>query len=236
MKNKVVILVSFVVIIFIIVIAKKFVVNDHDSINNLLYEKYGENFKIVHDSGNEYEGGLLPSFKKTGYKNVIASSENKEEIKFNVRLKLSPLEIERDDYIPTVIAYNTSKKIEANYKLGSKMYVHTSANVSECDGKITNSFFDSIKAKGSIVISIYSEVGENQFNYTEYLNKIAKEFNFDSTTMTGIIRLYLIKENGIQKIEDYYKNNNDTVKVENKDLEIRKKYFKSTNKDYYINF
>lgn len=235
MKKKVIILISFIVIVCVVGIFRSMSASNYDEIKNLLYEKYGENFKIVHDMGNEYEGGLLPSFKKTGYKNVIASSENNEEIKFNVRLKLNPLEIVNDDYVLSNIAYNTSKEIEKNYSIGNKMYVYTSAAEYKCDGKAVNSFFDNLEGKGSIGISIYVEGLDSKLNYKEYLNKIIEAFNFDSNTK-GTIILYSIKENGIQKIKDYYKNSKDMVKVENSDLEIRRKYFETQNKDDFINF
>lgn len=236
MKNRVIILISGIAIILIVaVLIGIIVLNNPNKIKDLLHEKYGEDFKIVHDSGNEYEGGVLPSFKKTGYKNVIASPVDNKEIKFNVRLKLKPLEIAKDDYIPASIAYNTSKKIENNYKIGEKMYVYTSASGYECDGKITNSFFDNIKGKGSISISIYVEGLDKKNNYTEYLTKIVKALNFDSNT-TGVIRLYSIKENGVEKIKEYYKNSKDTVKVENSAVNLKKKYFETQNKDYFIKF
>ena len=236
MKNKVIILISFIAIIFIVLLVVGSVFfNKSNKIKDLLHEKYGENFKIVHDNGNEYEGGVLPSFKKTGYKNVIASPVNNKEIKFDVRVKLDPLEIAKDDYISSTIAYNTSKEIEKNYKIGKKMYVYTSASGYECDGKITNSFFDNIKGKGSISISIYAEGLDKKNNYTEYLNKIVKALNLDNNT-TGTIRLYSIKENGVEKIKDYYKNSKDTVKVENSAVNIKKKYFETQNKDYFIKF
>ena len=86
MKNKSIVLISFIAIIFIVtillIVIKIF--NNSNKIYELLYEKYGENFKIVHNSGNEYESGVLPTFKKTGYKNVVAAPVNNEEIKFNV--------------------------------------------------------------------------------------------------------------------------------------------------------
>lgn len=236
MKKKVIILIGLITIMLIVALLVGIIFfNNSNKRNDLLHEKYGENFKIVHDSGNEYEGGLLPSFKKTGYKNVIASPVNNKEIKFDVRLKLKPFEIVKDDYIPASIAYNTSKKIENNYKIGKKMYVYTSASGYECDGKITNSFFDNIKGKGSISISIYVEGLDKKNNYTEYLNKIVKALNFDSNT-TGTIRLYAIKENGVEKIKDYYKNSKDTVKVENSAVNLKKKYFETQNKDYFIKF
>ena len=236
MKKKVIILIGLITIMLIVALLVEIIFfNNSNKINDLLHEKYGENFKIVHDSGNEYEGGLLPSFKKTGYKNVIASPVNNKEIKFDVRLKLKPFEIVKDDYIPASIAYNTSKKIENNYKIGKKMYVYTSVSGYECDGKITNSFFDNIKGKGSISISIYAEGLDKKINYIEYLNKIVKVLNIDSNT-TGVIRLYSIKENGVEKIKDYYKNSKDTVKVENSAVNLKKKYFETQNKDYFIKF
>lgn len=237
MKNKVIILISFIAIIVVglLLVVGIGLFNKSNKIKDLLNEKYGEDFKIVHDNGNEYEGGVIPSFKKTGYKNVIASPEDNKEIKFNVRLKLNPLEIVKDDYIPASIAYNTSKKIENNYKIGNKMYVYTSASGYECDGKLRNSFFDNIKGKGSISISIYVEGLDKKTNYTEYLNKIVRALNLDSNT-TGTIRLYSIKENGVEKIKDYYKNSKDTVKIENSAVNIKKKYFETQNKDYFIKF
>lgn len=237
MKNKIIVLVSVIAIIVVGLLLAVGIglFNKSNKIKDLLYEKYGEDFKIVHDSGNEYEGGVIPSFQKTGYKNVIASPEDNKEIKFNVRLKLKPLEIVKDDYIPASIAYNTSKKIENNYKIGKKMYVHTSASGYECDGKVTNSFFDNVKGKGTISISIYVEGLDKKTNYTDYLNRIVKALNLDSNT-TGTIRLYSIKENGVEKIKDYYKNSKDTVKVENSAVNIKKKYFETQNKDYFIKF
>ncbi|MCR5147090.1 MAG: hypothetical protein K6B70_07125 [Clostridia bacterium] len=158
MKNKVIILVSVIVIIAVGLLLGVGIglFNKSNKIKDLLNEKYGEDFKIVHDNGNEYEGGVIPSFKKTGYKNVIASPVNNKEIKFNVRLKSKPLEI-------------------------------------------------------------------------------VKDLNFDSNT-NGTIRIYSIKDNGIEKIKDYYKNSKDTVKVENSNVSIRRKCFETTNKDYFVNF
>ena len=234
MKNKVIILISFITIILLIIGIIAF--NNSNKINNLLYEKYGENFEIVFDGGDEYESGLFPTFKKTGYKNLIASPKNNKEIKFDVRLKLNPLEIVRDDYISANIAYNTSKKIETNYRIGNKIYVHTSAAEYECDGKITDSFFDNINGQGSIGISIYVGGLDNYFNYTEYLNGILKDLNFDSMTK-GAISLYFIKENGIEKIKNYYKKSKDRVEIENSgSFDVLTKYFKTTNKDYFIKF
>ena len=79
----------------------------------------------IDDFGDEYEVGLFPTFKKTGYKNVIAALKNNTEIKFAVRLKKKPLEIVSDDYISANIAYNTSREVETNYKIGDKIYVYT---------------------------------------------------------------------------------------------------------------
>lgn len=235
MKKKVIILISFIVIVCVGVIFGAMSSGNSSEIKNLLYEKYGENFKIVHDSGDEYNGGLLPIFNKTGYKNVIASPENNDEIKFNVRLKSKPLEIANDDYIPANIAYNTAKIIEKNNSIGKKMYVHISTSDYKCNGKITDSFFDNIEGQGSIVISVYVEGLDNKSNCKEYLNKIISDLNFDSKT-TGIIRLYIIKENGVEEIKKYYKNSKDVVKVENADNSIKTKYFETPNKDYFINF
>lgn len=237
MKNRVIVIISFIVaIIFAITLFIGIMIfHNSNRIKTLLYEKYGEKFKIVHDSGNEYESGILPTFQKTGYKNVIVSPENNKEIKFNVRLKTKPLEIANDGYIPAYIAYNTSQKIEKNYKIGNKMYVYTSASEYKCDGKITDSFFDNINGQGSIVISIYVEGLDNKLNCREYLNKILKDLNFDNNT-TGIIRVYSIKVNGVDKIKDYYKNSKDMVSVESSNTNIRNKYFNTLNKDYYINF
>ena len=235
MKKKVIILISFIVIVCVGVIFGAMSSGNSSEIKNLLYEKYGENFKIVHDSGDEYSGGLLPTFNKTGYKNVTASPENNDEIKFNVRLKSKPLEIANDDYIPANIAYNTAKIIEKNNSIGKKMYVHISTSDYKCNGKITDSFFDNIEGQGSIVISVYVEGLDNKSNCKDYLNKIISDLNFDSKT-TGIIRLYIIKENGVEEIKKYYKNSKDVVKVENADNSIKTKYFETPNKDYFINF
>ena len=235
MKKKVIILISLIVIICVVIILEAMSSNNSDKIKILLYEKYGENFKIVHDSGDEYNGGLLPTFNKTGYKNVIASPVNNDEIKFSVRLKSKPLEIANDDYVPANIAYNTAKLIEKNNSIGKKMYVHISTSEYKCNGKITDSFFDNIDGQGSIVISVYVEGLDNKSNCKEYLNNIIADLNFDSKT-TGIIRLYLIKENGVEEIKNYYKISKDIVKVENSDNSIKTKYFETPNKDYFINF
>jgi len=64
---------------------------------------------------------------------------------------------------------------------------------------------------------------------------MVKVLNIDSNT-TGVIRLYSIKENGVEKIKDYYKNSKDTVKVENSAVNLKKKYFETQNKDYFIKF
>lgn len=236
MEKKTIIL---LIVIAIVIAAAVFIgiriFSNSNEIKTLLYEKYKENFKIVHDSGKEYKSGLFPTFQKTGYKNVIAAPENNTEVKFNVRLKLDPMEIVEDDYIPAIIAYNTSKEIEKKYKIGNKMYVHTLASEYKCDGKTTDTFFENIKGRGSIYISIYVEGADNRVNYKDYLNKIIKDLNFDSST-TGSIRLYFVKEKGTGKIKNYYKNSKDMVKVENSANSIKKDYFETPNKDYFINF
>ena len=236
MKKKLTFFIGFIVLILLLIVLLKDVsFNSSDEIKKLLDEKYRENFKIIHDSGNEYKSGLLPTFKKTGYKNVIAMLKDNEDIKFNVRVKINPLEIVEDGYVAAKIACNTSKKIENNYKIGNKIYVHTSAEDYKCDGKMTDSFFDSIDGNGSVVISIYVEGLNNKFNGKDYLNKIINDLKFDSN-QNSKIRLYLIKENGIEKIKNYYKNSKDLVKVENSDGIIKKNYFEKINKNNFIIF
>lgn len=237
MKNKVIIIIGCIAVVLItgIVLIGVRVFSNSKKIKNLLYEKYGEDFILVHNNGNEYESGLLPTFKKTGYKNYIVSPRSNREIKFSVRVKTNPLEIDRDDYVPASIAYNTSKKIEKNYKIGTKMYVHTSAADYKCDGKLTDSFFDNINGKGNVSISIYVEGLDSKFNSKEYLNKLVRDLNFDSNT-TGTIRVYSVKKDGVEKIQKYYIDSKDLIKVENSNNKVKKKYFESTNKDFYINF
>ena len=237
MKKKTIIIISVIAVIFVIAIfiGIRFFCGNSNEIKTLLNEKYKENFKIVHDSGKEYNGGLFPTFQKTGYKNVIAAPINNTEVKFNVRLKLDPMEIVDDDYIPAKIAYNTSREIEKNYKIGNKMYVHTLASGYKCDGKLTDSFFENIDGHGSVYISIYVEGADSKTDYKEYLNKIVKDLNFNINT-TGVIRLYFIKEKGVDKIKDYYKKSKDMVKVENSSSNIKTKYFETPNKEYFINY
>ena len=115
------------------------------------------------------------------------------------------------------------------------MYVHMSASDYQCDGKLTDSFLDNVKGKGTVSISIYVEGLDSKVNVKEYLNKIVRDLKFDSNT-TGTIRLYSVKKDGVEKIQKYYIDSKDLIKVENSTNNVKKKYFESTNKDYYINF
>ena len=221
MKNEVNFLIRFISIFVILLLIGIIVFHNSHKISPLLYEKYGEKFIIIYDFGDEYEVGLFPTFKKTGYKNVIAALKNNTEIKFAVRLKKKPLEIVSDDYISANIAYNTSREIETNYKIGDKIYVYTNADEYKSDGKITDSFFDNINGQGEIGIWIYVEGLDENFDYKEYLNGILRDLNFDSNT-TGMITLDLIKKNGIKKINNYYKTSRDTKQIgcsSNRDFE-----------------
>ena len=221
MKNRVNFLIRFILIFVILLLIGIIVFHNSHKISRLLYEKYGEKFIIIYDFGDEYESGLFPTFKKTGYRNVIAALKNNTEIKFAVRLKTKPLEIVSDDYISANIAYNTSKAVETNYKIGNKIYVYTNADEYKSDGKITDSFFDNINGQGEIGIWIYVEGLDENFDYKEYLNGILRDLNFDSNT-TGMITLDLIKKNGIKKINNYYKTSRDTKQIgcsSNRDFE-----------------
>ncbi len=203
-------LIATVIIFIIIVLVKNSNSNIINNIIILLNERYGEEFFLDKYNGHEYENSVIFSFKRTGKGTLNVHRKGCEDTKFEVYFQYNLTELISDYYLESTICYNTSRRIEQDYKIGNNMYVFTKYNraMSFSNGESrTATLFDVDYPLFPATILIYVEGVDNwteqeiydyQYNIPSKLKSHISEY-----TTISLIKL---KPNSIEKIKKCYEN------------------------------
>lgn len=241
-KSIIIILIAITIIMMIVIFrVKKSHIDVIQKVISLLNETYGEEFVLDEYIGYEYENSLFPTLKKTGRGKLNAHKKGFDDTKFEVYFQYDPTEIISDYYLEANICYNTSRKIEQDYKIGKNMYVFTRNNSTmyfSDDENPTATLFDVNYPNAIASICIYVE-GLDDFTEQEiydYETNIATQLklNINEYSTISVIK---VKSNAIEKIKKCYEDDNTAsikynLMYENMDIKNENKYIEN---EYTIN-
>ena len=235
----IIIIVVLIIGLIIVKIGQFLGIGKARNVPKLLKEKYGIEFKIAYNPGPETKmASDLPTLDKTGRIKPIVMPKDNNEIKFQATYDYEKNKLLGDDYMMSLICYNTAKKIEKDYSIGNEMYVYIHERPKfdfNCTGNEDTTLFDVDDDKGQIYIYIFYYSNGKEFakktEEKEYLKNIVEDLSLNYETK-GSIFLIETKDNGVEEFKDYFKNDNEKlleIFTTKKGKELREKYQKSFN-------
>lgn len=215
--------ISFIVFILIIIFIVYKLLNYFEfgkikNVPKLLKEMYGEEFEIAYNPGPEKKNASdLPTLEKTGKTRPIVMLKDNNEVKFEAVYDYDKNEIVEDDYIMSLVCYNTARKIERDYPIGDNMYVYINKrdrfNFS-FTGTKKDTLFDVDDDQGQVYCYIFYYAKNNNFlskeEEKEYLKNIVNDLSLNYETK-GSMFLIQVKKNGIEEFKEYYKSDNKNL-------------------------